>query len=124
VELVVASPLHAQILNAINSIRPYLYGAGFSILLLKQNGIDKQYDPLSDLTEDFIVSFDRSGNLTLMLASDQFDFDMRDATHLVFDSWIYHLTEPAKPPQGPFPMWKVTGRPIGSRYIPPPEPEP
>ncbi len=111
------TPLQSQILGAINSIRPELYGAEFSVLLLKFNGKERQYDPKSTLTTDFMVSFDRSGNLTLMLFSDQFDEDMRAATHVVFDGWIYQLTEPAKPRQGPFPMWKATGRPLGSKYI-------
>lgn len=116
----VTSPLHAQILSALNSVRPYLYGSGFKIQLLKLNGTDKQYDELSELETDFIVSFDRSGNLTFMLASNEFDADMRKVTDLVFDGWIYNLTEPAKPRQGPFPMWKATGRPLGSRYVPEP----
>jgi hypothetical protein len=111
------SPLHAQILDAINSIRPYLYGSGLEIKMLKLNGVDKQYDELIDLTIDYIVSFDRSGNITLMLASDSDADKMREATHLVFNGWIYQLTEPAKPEQGPFPMWKATGRPLGSRYV-------
>lgn len=112
-----STPLHAQILGAINSVRPYLYGAGLRIRMLKFNGTDKQYDELEELSKDFIVSFDRSGNLTLMLSSDQFDETMKSATHLVFDNWVYQLTEPAKPRQGPFPMWKATGRPLGSKYL-------
>lgn len=110
------SPLHAQILNAINSIRPYLYASGFNVLLLKFNGNDKNYDPLITLLTDFIVSFDRSGNLTLMESSGQLDSIIAKATHIVFDGWVYQFTEPAKPSQGPFPMWKATGRPLGSRY--------
>lgn len=112
------SPLHGQILNAINSIRPYLYGSGFKVRLLKFNGVDRQFDPLIELETDFIVSFDRSGNLTLMLVSDQHGTTMQDSTHVVFNDWIYQFTEPAKPEQGPFPMWKATGRPLGSRYVP------
>ncbi len=111
------SPLQAQILGAINSIRPYLYGSGFSVQVLKFNGVDRQFDPLVSLVTDFIVSFDRLGNLTLMLGSDAFASQMREATHLVFDGWLYQFTEPAKPEQGPFPMWKATGRPLGSRYV-------
>jgi hypothetical protein len=112
-----SSPLQAQILNAINSIRPYLYGSGFKIRLLKHNGVDRSYDSLVELETDFIVSFDRSGNITLMVGSDAQVTSLRDTTHLVFDGWVYQLTEPAKPEQGPFPMWKATGRPLGSRYI-------
>lgn len=111
------SPLQAQILNAINSIRPYLYGSGFKIQLLRFNGVDRQYDPLVELETDFIVSFDRSGNIMLMVGSNSNVGDLRKVTHLVFEGWVYQLTEPAKPEQGPFPMWKATGRPLGSRYI-------
>jgi len=111
------SPLHAQILAAINSIRPYLYGPGFKVQVLKLNGVDKQYDFLLELDIDFIISFDRSGNLTLMYSSDVNATQMREATHLVFEGWLYQLTEPAYPEQGPFPMWKATGRPMGSKYI-------
>lgn len=113
----VTSPLHAQILAAINAIRPYLYGPDFKVQLLKFNGVDKQYDELLELTTDFIVSFDRSGNLTLMETSGQHSVVMTKTTHIVFDGWVYQFTEPAKPEQGPFPMWKATGRPLGSRYI-------
>lgn len=112
-----STPLHAQILGAINSVRPYLYGAGLKILLLQMKGTNVQYDELIELDKDFIISFDRSGNLTLMLSSDQFDEAMKSATHVVFDGWIYQLTEPAKPRQGPFPMWKATGRHLGSKYV-------
>jgi hypothetical protein len=115
--MAVVSPLHAQVLEAINSVRPYLYGAGFSMLLLKFNGVDKQYDELVTLTDDFIPSIDRSGNIILMISSEDNVADLRKATHLVFQEWIYQLTEPAKPEQGPFPMWKATGRPLGSRYV-------
>lgn len=117
--MAVTSPLHAQVLSAINSTRPYLYGDGLRIQMLKFNGTDRQYDLLDELSNDFIISFDRSGNLTLMLSSDQFDETMKSATHLVFDNWIYQLTEPAKPRQGPFPMWKATGRPLGTQYVAP-----
>lgn len=112
-----STPLQAQILNAINSIRPDLYGAGFKVQLLKHNGVDRQFDPLVELEDDFIPSFDRSGNITLMVVSDEHIASLRKVTHLVFDGWIYQLTEPAKPEQGPFPMWKATGRPLGSRYV-------
>jgi|SRR5580765_2227387 len=111
------SPLHSQILAAINSIRPYLYGPGFKIQLLKFNGVDKQYDELVELDIDFIVSFDRSGNLTLMYSSSDHSASMREATHIVFEGWLYQMTEPAYPEQGPFPMWKATGRPLGSKYV-------
>jgi hypothetical protein len=117
--MAVTSPLHAQVLSAINSTRPYLYGDGLRILMLKFNGTNKQYDPLEELDKDFIPSFDRSGNITLMVPTDQFDETMKSATHLVFDNWIYQLTEPAKPKQGPFPMWKATGRPLGTKYVAP-----
>ena len=116
-DMAVTSPLHAQILQAINSIRPYLYGSGFRVQLLKINGVDRQYDPLDELTKDFIVSFDRNGNMTLMVSSEDYVPSLRETTHAIFDGWIYQLTEPAKPEQGPFPMWKATGRPLGSRYI-------
>ena len=113
----IVSPLHAQVLSAINSIRPYLYGSGFTVQLLRFNGVDRQYDPVILLTTDFIVAFDRLGNVTLMLSTNEFASQMRETTHLVFDEWVYQLTEPAKPEQGPFPMWKATGRPMGSKYI-------
>lgn len=109
--------LQGQVLSAINSIRPYLYGSGFSVIILKFNGTNEQYDELVTLTNDFITSFDRSGNITLMLASNVFDNEMREAWGLVFDGWIYQFSEPAKPTQGPFPMWKAVARPIGSKYI-------
>jgi hypothetical protein len=112
-----ASPLQAQVLSAINSIRPYLYGSGFKIRLLKFNGVDRQYDSLTELENDFIPSFDRSGNITLMVGSESDVPFLREATDMVFDGWVYQFTEPAKPEQGPFPMWKATGRPRGSRYI-------
>jgi ABC-type uncharacterized transport system permease subunit len=115
--MTIASPLHAQVLNAINSIRPYLYGSGFTVLMLKFNGVDKQFDELVTLATDFIIAFDRTGNLTVMLSTDEFATEMRDSTHVVFDGWLYQLTEPAKPEQGPFPMWKAVGRPMGSKYI-------
>lgn len=111
------SPLQAQVLSAVNSIRPYLYGTGFSVQLLKHNGVDRQYDPLEILTKDFIPSFDRSGNITLMVMSTEHIASLRKATDLVFDGWVYQLTEPAKPEQGPILLWKATGRPRGSRYI-------
>jgi hypothetical protein len=116
----VASPLQGQILNAVNSIRPYLYGSGFKIQLLKFNGVVRQYDPLVELTKDFIPSFDRSGNITLMVMSDEHIASLRETTDLVFDGWVYQLTEPAKPEQGPILLWKATGRPRGSRWIPEP----
>lgn len=112
-----ASVLQAQILGAINSIRPDLYGSDFKVQLLKFNGVERQYDPLVELETDFIPSFDRSGNMTLMVGSDELVDKLRETTHVVFNGWVYQLTEPAKPEQGPFPMWKATGRPTGSRYI-------
>lgn len=115
--MAIASPLHAQVLSAINSIRPYLYGTTFSVTLLKFNGVDKQFDPLISLLTDFIPSVDRSGNITLMILSDDFIPSLRETTHVVFKEWVYQFTEPAKPEQGPFPMWKATGRPLGSKYI-------
>jgi len=113
----IVSPLHAQVLNAINATRPYLYGVGFTVLILKFNGVDRQYDELVTLTTNFIISFDRTGNLTLMLATDDYASQMRESTHIVFQEWIYQMTEPAKPEQGPFPMWKATGRPLGVQYV-------
>lgn len=112
-----STPLHIQVLDALNSIRPDLYGTGLKIQLLKFNGKERQWDPLDALETDYIPSFDRSGNITLMVASSNHDESMKAATHLVFDGWIYQLTEPARPRQGPFPLWKATGRPLGSKYI-------
>ena len=112
-----SSPLHLQILNAINSVRPYLYGTGFKVRLLKFNGVDRQYDELSEIANDFIVSIDRTGNITLMVSSDAFVEDFRDTTHIVFQGYVYQFTEPAKPEIGPFPLWKATGRPLGSKYV-------
>lgn len=112
-----ASELLAQVLDAINSVRPFLYGSDFKVQLLRFNGTDREYDPLVELTKDFIPSFDRSGNITLMVMSEENISSLRKTTDLVFDGWIYQLTEPAKPEQGPFPLWKTTGRPRGSRYI-------
>lgn len=112
-----STPLHAQILFAVNSVRRDLYGTDFKTQLLKFNGEVRSFDELSELDRDFIVSFDRTGNLTLMLLSTEFDEDMREVTHLVFEGWVYQLTEPAKPNQGPFPMWKATGRPLGRKYV-------
>lgn len=114
------TPLENQVLSAINSIRPYLYGPQFKVLLLKFNGVDKQYDELVELEKNFIPSFDKSGNMTLMVGSLEYVDSLRETTHAVFDGWLYQLTEPARPEQGPFPMWKATGRPLGSRYIPEP----
>lgn len=111
------SPLQSQILGAINSIRSDLYGSDFSIRFLKFNGVDTEYDSLVELTTDLIPSFDRTGNMTILVMSDEHVTSLRETTHVVFNGWLYELTEPAKPEQGPFPMWKATGRPIGSRYV-------
>lgn len=114
------SPLQSQVLGAINSVRPYLYGADFKVQILKINGTNRQYDLLVELTTDFNVSFDRSGNLGFILVSDAYSAKMRETTHLVFNGWLYQFTEPAKSEQGPFPMWRATGRPLDSRWIPEP----
>ena len=108
--------LQSEILGEINRIRVQLYGTE-SLILLREDGVTVKFTEGPELTRDWIVSFDRTGNMTFRLFSSSFNDWMLKVTHLVFQGWIYHLTEPSKPEQGPFPSWKATGRPIGSRYV-------
>lgn len=99
-----------------NSTRRELYGPGFSVILLRENGVGREYDEGPEITVDFMVSTDKTGILTFLLLSRAFDTFLETATHIVFKGWVYAFSEPAKTQQGAVEMWKATGRSTGNRY--------